>query len=670
MAIADELIALLGFELTGEGAARRYQQTLGGLTERVGKFAATATRMAGIAGAAMVTGMSLLGRSVIETNAQFETYQATLETIEGSAEAAKQSLDWIAGFAKSTPYDVAQITESFVKLKAYGIDPIANDTLRILGDTGSAMGKTLNDAVEMFADASGMEFERLKEFGIRASQEGDNVTFTWTKNGQELTETVKKNATEVRAFLLETLGDRFSGAMDRQSRTFRGLTSNLGDTWADFQRRVGDAGFFQNIIGKLESLLATIDRLDKEGRLDEWATAISNSLSWSADVIWAIGSRIAENAAFIAANWESLQGPVTVLAWAFGLLIARLFPVGTVLTLAGLAIDDLLAYMQGGESIIGDFIGWLQEVTGVSEEVAQAMTGLGGAIVSALGLAFLFAPIRTLKLFGTLLSTGVVAAFARASMAMFAAVIAWGPALTAALAGLKTAIAAGMSAALFLLTNPIGWAILLAAAAAGLIWYFWDDLVKAWNDLSARAKAMFGEMKQWFLNIDWAGIGSAIMTAIWDGMKTIGESIKSWFLGLFALPDWLGGEGPGAVATTPQIYSQPNSYPGGVNPDFQAPVLTEDALDYKLQLQQEEWNRVMGNLEGNLQRMVPDQAVDATITDSRQDNRQFPQTNNVTVNQTVTQATNAASQAAQATANAVQQSVASQRTQIEQEPAF
>ena len=670
MAIADELIALLGFELTGEGAARRYQQTLDGLTERVGKFAATATRMAVIAGAAMATGMSILGRSVIETNAQFETYQATLETIEGSADKARAALDWIADFGKKTPYDVAQVTEAFVKLKAYGIDPIANDTLRILGDTSSAMGKDLNAAVEMFADASTGEFERLKEFGIKAKQEGDSVTFNWTKNGKELSKTVKKNATEIRAFLLETMGDRFNGAMDRQSKTFKGMTSNIGDSWIDFQRRIGDAGFFQNVIGKLERLLATIDRLDKEGRLDEWATAISNSLSWSFDVIWAIGSRIAENAAFIAANWENLHGPVTVLAWAFGLLIARLLPVWTVLTLAGLAIDDLLAYMQGGESVIGDFISWLQEVTGVSEEVAQAMTGLGGAVVSALGLAFLLAPIRTLKLFGTLLSTGVVAAFARARMAMFAAVIAWGPALTAALAGLKAAIAAGMSAALFLLTNPIGWAILLAGAAAGLIWYFWDDLVKAWNDLSARAKAMFEEMKQWFLDIDWAGTGSAIMTAIWDGMKVIGESIKSWFLGLFALPDWLGGEGPGAQATTPQIYSQPNAYPGGVNPAFQAPVLTEDALDYKLQLQQEEWNRVMGNLEGNLQRMVPDQAVDATITDARQDNRSFPQTNNVTVNQTVTQATDAPKQAAQATAGAVQGAVANQRSQIETEPSF
>ena len=669
MAIADELIALLGFELTGEGAAKRYEQTLGRLTTRVGEFAKTAGIMAGAAGAAMVTGFGLLGRSVLNTSAQFESYQATLETIEGSAEKARQSLDWIADFAKATPYDVAQITESFVKLKAYGIDPIANDTLRILGDTGSAMGKTLDQAVEAFADASTGEFERLKEFGIKAKTEGDNVTFSWTKNGEELTQTVKKSATEIRAFLLETMGDRFTGAMDRQSRTWNGMVSNLGDTWSGFQRKIGEAGFFANISGKLEQLLATIDRLDAEGRLDEWATALSNSLSWTADVLWAIGTRFAENAAFLAENWDSLQGPVMAVAAAFGLLVARVFPLWTAFVLAGLALDDILAYMQGGESVLGNFIQWLQDTIGVSEDVAEALTGLGGAVAAALGLAFLIAPIRTLRLFGTLLSAGILAALAKARMAMFAAVIAWGPGLTAALAGLKAAVSAGITAALFLLTNPIGWAILLAGAAAGLIWYFWDDLVAAWNDLSARAKAMFEEMKQWFLDIDWAGVGSAIMTAIWDGMKAIGENIKSWFLGLFTLPD-IFGEGPGAQPAVPQVYSQPNAYPGGVNPDWAPVPLTEDALDYKLQLQQEEWNRVMGNLEGNLQRMVPDQAVDATITDARQDNRQFPLTNNVTVNQTVQQPVNAPSQAAQAVGNAVQQSVANQRTQIEQEPAF
>ena len=48
------------------------------------------------------------------------------------------------------------------------------------GDTASAMGKSLDDMVEAVADAATGEFERLKEFGIRASKNGDRVSFTRT----------------------------------------------------------------------------------------------------------------------------------------------------------------------------------------------------------------------------------------------------------------------------------------------------------------------------------------------------------------------------------------------------------------------------------------------------------------------------------------------------------
>ena len=43
----------------------------------------------------------------------------------------------------------------------------------LLPNTASAMGKIVEQFVEAVADASTGEFERLKEFGIKASSEGD-----------------------------------------------------------------------------------------------------------------------------------------------------------------------------------------------------------------------------------------------------------------------------------------------------------------------------------------------------------------------------------------------------------------------------------------------------------------------------------------------------------------
>ena len=610
MAIADELIALLGFKIDNEEAARRYEDRLNKLTKSLGDFAATAGRFAGVAAGAMATGFGLLGKSVITTSAQFETFQATLETIEGSSEKAKASLDWISEFGKTTPYEVSQVTAAFVKLKAYGIDPIANDVLRVLGDTAAAMGKTLDQAVEAFADASTGEFERLKEFGIKASTQGDQVTFSWTKNGQEMTKTVKKNATEIRQFLLETMGDRFAGAMDRQSKTFRGITSNLADSWTDFQRRIGDAGFFANITSKLQSLLDLVNRLDKEGRLDEWATSISNALSSTADVLWAIGTRIAQNVAFLAENWEHLQGPMTVVAGLFALLVAKAFPLMTIFLGLVLVVDDFLAYLQGGESVIGDFIKWIQDLTGVSEGVAQALAGLAGTVLAGLGAAFLVAPGVVLRTFGMLLVRGI-----------------------AALAPLLLSAFGGLFA---LLSNPIGWAIILAGVAAALVAYFWDDLVAAWEGMPDRVKQLFAELAQAIVTFNWGGVGIAIMTAIWDGMKVIGSQIADWFKSL--VPDWASG-----------FFDAPSG--AGPGPRDQR-------------------GRLLKNYQDNSARSDPRAASESVLNDNRQDNRNYPMEVNTEIHQTITQATDAPGAAASATGSAVSKAVAGQRTQIEQEPAF
>lgn len=650
MAIADELVAILAYDVRGADALKRYSQSIDTMQSKLMAFAAVAGKVGALAAGALAGGFALLGKQAISTSAQFEGYLTSMETIEGSAEKAKQSMDWIKQFAKETPYELDGVTEAFIKLKSYGIDPVANNTLRTLGDMASAMNKPLNQAVEAFADASTFEFERLKEFGIKAKQEGDNVTFSWTENNKEMSKTVKKTATDVRSFLLDVAGRRFGGAMEKQSKTFNGMMSNLTDSWSDFQRRIGEKGFFEVVKGQLSGLLDQIQRLDKEGKLDRWAQGISDALSKVANFFATIAQRTAVNIEFLLDNFEKLKTPLMIIGALLGALIAYARPVATAFVALGLAIDDLFAYLQGGESYIGDFISWIKQLTGVSDTVAQALTGLGAVVVAALASAFLFAPMGVINTFGRLLFSG--------------------------LAALAPIVGAGLKAALFLLTNPVGWALLLAGAAAGLIWYFWDEFETAWNNTSSRAVEIFTNLKDLITNINWGSVGSTIMNSIWDGMKTIGGQIRDWFISI--IPDWArqfiaGGsgtaeEGPSSGRITPMNAPQADrSLPPG---QAGSTPLTVDALDAKFQAQQQEWNRVMGNLNGNLQKMTPDKAVNATVTDNRQDNRQMPFTVNTTVNQTVTQAASAPGQAASATGAAVSGAVAAQRSQVEQGPAF
>ena len=164
-------------------------------------------------------------RGIINTAAAFEKLEASLVTVTGSTEKAVQAMEGIKAFATETPFQVQEITDAFIKLKALGIAP-TEENLRSFGNTASAMGKSLNQMIEAVADAATGEFERLKEFGIKASSQGDKVAFTF----QGVTTTIGKNADEITKFL-EGIGEtQFAGAMEKQMDTLDGAFSNFSDT--------------------------------------------------------------------------------------------------------------------------------------------------------------------------------------------------------------------------------------------------------------------------------------------------------------------------------------------------------------------------------------------------------------------------------------------------------
>ncbi len=106
------------------------------------------------------------------------------------------------------------------------------------GNTATAMGKSLNQMIEAVADASTGEFERLKEFGIKAKSQGDQVTFTF----QGVSTTVGKNAEEIEGYL-RSIGDvQFAGAMEQQAGTLNVALSNMGDSFSKLVKAIGDAG--------------------------------------------------------------------------------------------------------------------------------------------------------------------------------------------------------------------------------------------------------------------------------------------------------------------------------------------------------------------------------------------------------------------------------------------
>ncbi len=220
-------------------------------------------------------------RLFIDTASQFESYLMVLENIEGSSEKAKSSFDWINSWAAKTPFEIDNATAAFVKLRSYGFDPMSG-TLTTLGNAASGLDKDIMDGVEAIADAVMGENERLKEaFNIKASVKGDTITYRYTdlKDQQEKTVTaIKDNKESIEKAILGILDNNFAGMMEKQSKTWRGMVSNLADTWTRGVNKIMSAGLFDWMKGKLAGILKYLDKLEAEGKLNEWAINIGNNI--------------------------------------------------------------------------------------------------------------------------------------------------------------------------------------------------------------------------------------------------------------------------------------------------------------------------------------------------------------------------------------------------------
>lgn len=195
--------------------------------------------------------------AAIQTTRQFQILQAGLKTATGSVANASKAFGILQQLAKETPYSLQEVVSGFTKLVNYGLNP-GKEALLAYGDTAAALGKPLEQMIEAVADASNGEFERLKEFGIKASKEGDKITFMFRGVKTE----IRNNAQEIESYLIKLAQNNFAGAMADRMNTLDGKFSNLGDAWEQFQfNLMTSSGAATAFSGVLEGLIEKIESL-------------------------------------------------------------------------------------------------------------------------------------------------------------------------------------------------------------------------------------------------------------------------------------------------------------------------------------------------------------------------------------------------------------------------
>jgi len=196
------------------------------------------------------------GKAILDTTVQFQKMEAVLTTALGSNSAAQAAMDQIVDFASTTPFQVDELTDSFVKLANRGFVPTM-EQMRQMGDLASSVGKSFDQLTEAILDAQTGEFERLKEFGVKASAQGDVVQFTF----KGITTEVAKSDKAIQEYIL-SLGqlEGVSGSMEAIAATTGGAISNLEDNITQLFKNIGDSssGFINWFVKDLNNVISSL----------------------------------------------------------------------------------------------------------------------------------------------------------------------------------------------------------------------------------------------------------------------------------------------------------------------------------------------------------------------------------------------------------------------------
>lgn len=203
---------------------------------RIGSAIKTAmATVAASIGAAFAT----IGIAGIKFNAEMEQALISFETLLGSAEKAQMMISDLQKFAANTPFEFPDLQKSAKLMLAMGFSAEkVLPNLRAIGDAVAAVGGGADvlDGVTLAlgqmltkGKVSAEEMNQLAERGIPA---WDLMAQKMGKSKAELmnmAEQGKLMSDVALPALIDAMGTKFAGAMDKQSKTFSGMMSTIKD---------------------------------------------------------------------------------------------------------------------------------------------------------------------------------------------------------------------------------------------------------------------------------------------------------------------------------------------------------------------------------------------------------------------------------------------------------
>jgi hypothetical protein len=264
--------------LTGAGVlAGQLGNVAGRARDAAGAVAGLSAKLAiGAAG-----GAYLFNQQFVRGAAESETFRTRLIGLTGSVQAGGQRFNELSATAERLKFPTSQVMEAGLALEAINIRGTAADrTLKAAADASVAFGVSLDRVMGSLASASRGEMDPVEAFGIRSRTQGNRIIMQWEEQGRQMRATVNKNnPAAIAAVVTRAWEGRHGGAAEAASDDWDVMLRQIGSAWENFKSTVMAAGPFEFLKQQLRDVLAWIERMKTEGRLDQWARDIGTSIT-------------------------------------------------------------------------------------------------------------------------------------------------------------------------------------------------------------------------------------------------------------------------------------------------------------------------------------------------------------------------------------------------------
>ena len=180
---------------------------------------------------------------LVRMNTEYQRMQQQLKTFEGSQGAANAVLGDLKRLAVELPFDLKNITQSYIELRAIGIQP-TEKMLRDFSDIAAAMGTDIIDIAHGIRRGVAGEFDPLETaVGGTFRVMGNKIRASF----RGISEDIGRDASSIIAYLQKIAQTNFAGA-SQQANTLGMAFSNLGDAIYNAATTLGEAGFSQTVI--------------------------------------------------------------------------------------------------------------------------------------------------------------------------------------------------------------------------------------------------------------------------------------------------------------------------------------------------------------------------------------------------------------------------------------